>query len=187
MSSPQVTEYAIKEAAILLKNVKTAQNLPPGTLPVEDLGGGIYAVKPEPRPVEDWVTDITFHRLKDPYNNGEIFEIAIILVPETGVSRELRMLHNTANGINTYSVDDLIITCEMMQDLVHSILPALECLPLSLIDGPFKELDEALRRDRSMQEKKRNRFNDLEIENEQDTTGNSDTDIAGDQEGEGSS
>ncbi len=134
-------------------------------------------------PKAQWVQHYSFQRGMNNASQHLQTLVLITKIDEDSPFMELRLISNETTGEVIYALDGTEISCSTMADILYSILPALECLPLSIVEGPFKELDELLRRDSSIEERENhNRFNDLEIEYEgnEDTTGNSTGDTQGD-------
>jgi hypothetical protein len=137
-------------------------------------------------PKEEWVQHLRFDRTKN--GNGQTLQSLTIItkLSDDTPFMEVGLIRNETTGDVIYVLDGEEISCSTMRDILYSILPALECLPLSIVEGPFKELDELLRRDSSIEEKdKHSRFDNLEIEDDgsEDTSGDSETITTGNQEG----
>ena len=96
----------------------------------------------------------------------------ILLPKASGKTENKKSVSVSITKNLSYYIDNKQVSCETMIGELYSVLPALECLPLSIVDGPFKELNKLLRRDRSISE---DRFEDLEIDDDpEDSSGTSD-------------
>lgn len=97
---------------------------------------------------------------RDDWNRYDI----TLRVIENGKSKQLRWIHNLNNKDTHYWINDRRVSCKEMAEILYSIEPALECLPLSLrVDGPFEELMELLRRDQLVLREDSHRLKNLEF------------------------
>lgn len=159
------------------------ENIPVGSIVERDSHGLLRVERTkDPLSVETLESYLGLGTIKDgtisfihiqPKPNKVLYEIRAKLL---GNWFTLRLVHTNLNlGKETfnYYINNQETTCQGMADKLSLLMPTLECLPLSIIDGPFRELDEILRRDQSTSE---DRFSDLELDDEQedsDRTGQS--------------